>query len=147
DHYNGLRELFRSSRHIVVRYFFENRESSANTTLRILRDSVLARASREELVYRDTDDPCADGKPICTIALRGGAIIHLLRPDPHGSSPNDRSTVVKLLGPDSATFSMWLAGDAEREEIAWFDTVGYDVNPGMGVTVLKADHHGSCNGM
>jgi len=38
---------------------------------------------------------------------------------------------------------MWLAGDAEHEEIKCFETVGYSRNPGMAVNVLKADHHGS----
>ena len=42
---------------------------------------------------------------------------------------------------------MWLAGDGGREEIEWFDSAGYSVNPGMRVNVLKADHHGSCNGV
>jgi competence protein ComEC len=42
---------------------------------------------------------------------------------------------------------MWLAGDAEHEEISWFEAIGYEQNPGMRVDVLKADHHGSCNGV
>ena len=42
---------------------------------------------------------------------------------------------------------MWLAGDAEHDEINWFDATGYNRNPGMRVNVLKADHHGSCNGV
>jgi competence protein ComEC len=42
---------------------------------------------------------------------------------------------------------MWMAGDAERKAIAWFDSTGYAANPGMRVDVLKADHHGSCNGV
>jgi competence protein ComEC len=42
---------------------------------------------------------------------------------------------------------MWLAGDAEHGEIGWFESAHYDVSPGMRVDVLKADHHGSCNGV
>ena len=43
---------------------------------------------------------------------------------------------------------MWMSGDAEHEAIEWFDvTAGYDVAPGMDVDVLKANHHGSCNGI
>ena len=43
---------------------------------------------------------------------------------------------------------MWLAGDAEQEEIGWFlGAAGYASNPGMKVNVMKADHHGSCNGV
>jgi competence protein ComEC len=79
--------------------------------------------------------------------MNGGAKLHIMRPDPAGTSPNDRSTPVKLIGPDSASFTMWLAGDAEHEEIAWFARAGYDVTPGMKVRVLKGDHHGSCNGV
>ncbi|HEX8692975.1 MAG TPA: hypothetical protein VF746_11175 [Longimicrobium sp.] len=56
--------------------------------------------------------------------------------------------VAKLVGPNSASFTMWMAGDAEHEAIDWFDnTASYDSSPGMDVDVLKADHHGSCNGI
>ena len=147
DHHGGLRELFRSRRRIGVRYFFENLDAYPNASLAQLRDSVRARSSRGELVVRDTDDPCGDGTPTCTITMRGGAKLHVLRPDPRGGSPNNRSAAVKLVGPDSASFTMWLAGDAEHESIAWFDRVGYDERPGMRSTVFKANHHGSCDGV
>ena len=148
DHHAGLRELFRRSRNITVRYFFENKNAYSNAALAQLRDSVSARAARGELIYRDTDDPCANGAVLCTLTLDGGARLHVLRPNPAGSTPNNRSTPVKLVGPDSASFTMWFAGDAEHEAIDWFDTgANYDVYPGMDVNVLKADHHGSCNGV
>ncbi|HYW08994.1 MAG TPA: lamin tail domain-containing protein [Longimicrobium sp.] len=147
DHHAGLRELFRASREIRVRFFFENGDPSTNGGLRQLRDSVAARARRGELVFRDTDDPCANNTPVCTIRMNGGARIHVMRPFPGGREPNDRSTPVKLVGPDSASFSMWFAGDAEHDAIDWFATgSGYDRAPGMRVTVLKGNHHGSCNG-
>ncbi len=147
DHHAGLRELFRRSRGITVRYFFENGDPYTNGALRQLRDSVAARRGRGELVYRRTDDPCGDGRPVCTLSLRGGARLHVMKPFPRGEA-NDRSTPVKLVGPDSASFSMWLAGDAEHDALRWFDTgAGYDTSPGMRVTVLKANHHGSCNGV
>lgn len=148
DHLSGLRELFRTSRGITVRYFFENKNVYSTVSLAELRDSVLARESRGELIYRDTDDPCANGAPLCTVTMNGNAKLHIMRPNPNGTSPNNRSTPVKLVGPDSASFSMWFAGDAEHEAIEWFDTgANYDVSPGMKVNVLKADHHGSCNGV
>jgi competence protein ComEC len=147
DHYSGLRELFRTARHIRVRYFFENKDPAPAVTLATLRDSILSRMDRDSLVYRDTDDPCTNGRPICTITLTGGAKLHILAPMRGGDGANNRSTAVKLIGPDSASFTMWLAGDAEREEIAWFESAGYAMNPGMRVDVLKADHHGSCNGV
>jgi competence protein ComEC len=147
DHYSGLRELFRTSRHIHVRYFFENKDPAPAVTLAELRDSILSRMDRDSLIYRDTDDPCSDGRPICTITMNGGAKLHILAPLPNGDGPNNRSAAVKLIGPDSASFTMWLAGDAEHEEISWFETTGYNQNPGMRVSVLKADHHGSCNGV
>jgi competence protein ComEC len=147
DHHAGLRELFRTSRGITVRYFFENQDAYTNDALRELRDSITARAGRGQLVYRDTDDPCVDGRTICTITMAGGAKLHIMRPDPAGQDPNDRSTPVKLVGPDSASFTMWFAGDAEQREIGWFESARYDVTPGMRVDVLKADHHGSCNGV
>jgi competence protein ComEC len=147
DHYSGLRELFRTSRHIRVRYFFENKDPAPALTLAELRDSVLSRMDHDSLVYRDTDDPCSSGRPICTITMTGGAKLHILAPLPNGRGANNRSAAVKLIGPDSASFSMWLAGDAEREEIGWFERTGYAANPGMRVDILKADHHGSCNGV
>lgn len=147
DHYSGLTELFRTSRHIRIRYFFENKDPAPAVTLAILRDSILARADRDSLIYRDTDDPCSDGRTICTITMTGGAMLHILPPMPNGSGANNRSTPVKIIGPDSTSFTMWLAGDAEREEIEWFDSAGYERDPGMHVSVLKANHHGSCNGV
>jgi len=147
DHYSGLRELFKTSRHIRVRYVFENKDPAPAVTLAELRDSILSRMDRDSLIYRDTDDPCSNGRPICTITMTGGAKLHLLAPLPNGDGPNNRSAAVKLIGPDSASFTMWLAGDAEQDEINWFEATGYDRNPGMRVNVLKADHHGSCNGV
>jgi beta-lactamase superfamily II metal-dependent hydrolase len=148
DHHSGLRELFRTSRRIRVRFFFENQDAYPNVALSELRDSIAARAARGELVYRDTDDPCADGRPLCTITMRGGARLHIMRPPPRATDANNRSAPLKLVGPDSASFTMWLAGDAEHDALRWFDRVAdYDVRPGMRVSVLKADHHGSCNGV
>jgi competence protein ComEC len=148
DHLVGLRALFESRRNITVRYAFENQDPYSAANLRHLRDSINARVARGALIYRDTDDPCANGTPICTITLEGGAKLHIMRPLPISSNPNDRSAPLKLVGPDSASFTMWLAGDAERDAIDWFlGPARYDVNPGMRVTVLKADHHGSCNGV
>lgn len=147
DHYSGLRELFRTSRNIRVRYFFENKDPAPAVTLATLRDSILSRMDHDSLVYRDSDDPCSDGRRICTITMAGGAKLHILAPLPTGDKANNRSTAVKVIGPDSASFTMWLAGDAERRAISWFEAVGYAENPGMMVNVLKANHHGSCNGV
>ncbi len=148
DHYSGLRELFRTSRHITVRYFFENQDPATAVSLRQVRDSITARVAAGQLIYRDTDDPCGDGRAICTLTLRGGALLHIMRPYAERLTVNDRSTPVKLVGPDSASFTMWLAGDAERTAIGWFlGEAGYARDPGMQVSVLKGDHHGSCNGV
>ena len=151
DHASGLRAVFEQRRHITVRYFFENEDPYTGYGLAELRDSASARAARGELVLRDTDDPCANGRPTCTINLRGGARLRILRPPPAGrggvpaGNPNNRSVALKLVAPDSAAFTMWLAGDAQRQELTWFDRTGYARDPGMRVDVLKADHHGSCN--
>lgn len=147
DHYQGLRELFSSRRRIAVRFFWESQDPSPNATLARLRDSIGARVAAGTLVYRDTDDPCANGQPTCVITLKGGARLEILRPDPQAHDPNNRSPALKLLGPDSASFSMWMAGDAEAEAIDFFERTGYAQAPGMKVDVLKADHHGSCNGV
>jgi competence protein ComEC len=147
DHYQGLRELFASRRRIAVRFFWENQDPSPNVTLARLRDSIAARVEAGSLVYRDTDDPCATGRPLCTITLKGGAKLHIMRPDPDGPGPNNRSPALKLIGPDSASFTMWMAGDAEHEALEWmYGAAGYG-DPGMHADVLKADHHGSCNGV
>jgi beta-lactamase superfamily II metal-dependent hydrolase len=148
DHLAGLQELFKTSRHITVNYFFENKDVYAGVGLANLRDSINARVSRGELIYRDTDDPCVNGSSICNIFMEGGATLHIMKPKPSDSNPNNRSVPVKLVGPDSASFTMWLAGDAEHAAIAWFlGASGYATNPGIHVNVLKADHHGSCNGV
>jgi competence protein ComEC len=147
DHYAGLRELFRSRRSISIRYLFENQDPYISSSLREFRDSVSARARRGQLTSRDTDDPCGNGAPICVLPLRGGARVVLLRPDPRGDGPNNRSAAVKLVAADSTQFSMWLAGDAEQQEIAWFDDTNYDRTPGMRATIMKGDHHGSCDGI
>jgi beta-lactamase superfamily II metal-dependent hydrolase len=148
DHLSGLQELFRTSRHITIKYFFENKDVYTSVSLQKLRDSINAGVGRGALIYRDTDDPCANGAAVCDIAMAGGAHAHVLRPNPAGSTPNNRSVAVKLVGPDSASFSMWFAGDAEQEEIGWFlGASGYATSPGLHVNVLKADHHGSCNGV
>jgi competence protein ComEC len=148
DHLTGLREFYKSSHDIDVTYFLENEDATTGSTLTSLRDSVNARVSRGELTYLDSDDPCGTGAAICTFLLDGGARLHVLRPKPTDSNSNNRSVAVKLIGPDSASFTMWMAGDAEHEEITYFDsTATYDTGPGMDVTVLKADHHGSCNGI
>jgi len=86
DHYSGLRELFKTSRHIRVRYFFENKDPAPAVTLATLRDSILSRMDRDSLIYRDTDDPCSDGRRMCTITMTGGAKLHIMAPMPNGGS-------------------------------------------------------------
>ncbi|CAN5149845.1 hypothetical protein BH09GEM1_BH09GEM1_22470 [soil metagenome] len=148
DHLAGLQELFKTSRNITIQYFFENKDVYTSSGLATLRDSINARVSRGQLIYRDTDDPCANGSTICNLVLNGGAVVHIMKPKPSDTNPNNRSVPVKLVGPDSASFTMWMAGDAEQQEIDYFlNTAGYATNPGMHVKVLKADHHGSCNGV
>ena len=147
DHYLGLRELFVKRRRITVRYLWENQDPSPNVTLRQLRQQISARVRGGSLIYRDTDDPCANGEAVCTVSLRGGAKLHIMRPDPRGASVNDRSVALKLVGPDSA-FTMWMAGDAEHGGIEWMHGAGgFDRSPGMRADVLKLDHHGSCDGI
>lgn len=148
DHYLGLHALFESARDIRIGRFAENLDHSPNPGLARLRDSVHARMLRDELILLDTDDPCRDGRAVCTFELDGGARLHMLRPWPDATSPNDRSAIVKLVGTDSSGFSMWLAGDSERDALQWMAGAAlYGRGPGMDVDVLKANHHGSCNAM
>jgi competence protein ComEC len=148
DHFEGLRELFRSRNGRVIRAFWWNGDPATALRQSHLPDSVAARTRRGAMRLHDTDDPCGDGRPVCTIPLKGGAVLHLMRPMPGNRTENDRSVAVKLVGPDSASFTMWLAGDAQHDAIDWFgDRAGYARNPGMHADVLKADHHGSCDGV
>lgn len=146
DHHGGLREFFKTAHAISIPVFFENKDAQVSSTLQELRDSLAARASRSELDYRDTDDACGTGAAICTFVLDGGAKLHVMKPKPTGDA-NDRSVPIKLVGPDSTSFTMWLSGDAEHGALAYFDSIGYDVSPGMNVDVVKGNHHGSCNGI
>jgi competence protein ComEC len=151
DHFEGLRELFATRRRLAVRYFWSNGDAPPNLDFTGLPDSLAARARRRAIVVRDTDDPCATGlKGVCTLPLDGGAKLHLLRPmgESQTLDENNRSVALKLVGPDSASFTMWLAGDAEKDAIHWFTTDGgYSRSPGMRAHVLKANHHGSCDGV
>jgi competence protein ComEC len=148
DHFGGLPELFRTRRALVVRYFWWNGDVPPALLYSHLPDSVEARARRGATIVRDTDDPCGDGRPVCDVHLRGGATLHVMRPLPRAAGENDRSAALKLVGPDSASFTMWLAGDAEHAALRWFERdAGYARAPGMRATVLKADHHGSCDGV
>jgi beta-lactamase superfamily II metal-dependent hydrolase len=146
DHHGGLREFFKTAHNIDIPIFFENKDAQVSSTLQELRDTLAARDLRNETDYRDTDDPCGTGAAICTFVLDGGAKLHVMKPKPTGD-PNDRSVPLKLVGPDSASFTMWLSGDAEHGALEWFDSTGYDVSPGMNVDVVKGNHHGSCNGI
>lgn len=149
DHSSGLGELFRSERNIEIGYFFDNvalppRWSETTT----LRDSARARADRGELVYRDAADPCGDGSAICTLKLDGQARLHVMKPYPDTSNLDNGSIPVKLVGPDSASFTMWMAGDARHSAIEWFERdARYHVSPGMRVNVLKGQEHGDCRAL
>lgn len=148
DHYEGLRELFSSRRRVAIRYFWSNGDATPALSFTHLPDSLEARARTGRTIVRDSDDPCANGAMSCTLDLRGGARLHVLRPMPDGAGQNNRSAVVKIVGADSASFTMWLGGDAQQQEIGWFTgDAGYPRAPGMRADVLKAGHHGSCDGV
>jgi len=148
DHFEGLRELFSSRRPMTVRELWWNGDAAPNFTFTGLPDTLAAHTRARTTTVHDTDDPCGDGRSVCTLVLKGGARLHIMRPMPDVLDENDRSTAVKLVGPDSASFTMWLAGDAEHDAIRWFQTAsGYTRAPGMHADVLKANHHGSCDGV
>jgi competence protein ComEC len=149
DHFEGLRELFATRRRLAIRTFWSNGDAAPNLTFSHLPDSIDARRRAGSMEYRDTDDPCSDGRrAVCTLPLRGGAKVHIMRPLADALDENNRSAAVKLVGPDSASFTMWMAGDAEHDEMEWFmGRAGYAGSPGMHADVLKANHHGSCDGV
>jgi beta-lactamase superfamily II metal-dependent hydrolase/transcriptional regulator CtsR len=148
DHASGLRAVFDRKRDIRVNLYFDNTDPTITSGLLTVRDSVAARVARGETVYRDTDDPCGNGSPLCTLSLAGGAKLHVMRPDPNGAHDDNRSAPVKLVGPDSASFTMWFAGDARYDAADWFmDVARYDLFPGMRVNVLKGQEHGNCRSL
>ena len=151
DHFEGLRELFSSRRGMTVRELWWNGDAAPNFAFTGLPDTLAAHARMRTTIVRDTDAPCASGQNgVCTIALKGGAKLHVMRPmsELRTLAENNRSTALKLVGPDSASFTMWLAGDAEHDAIRWFSRdAGYARSPGMRADVLKANHHGSCDGV
>ena len=50
--------------------------------------------------------------------------------------------------PDRGRHGSWACTKGpEQQAIRWFDATDYDRVPGMGATVLKGDHHGSCDGI
>lgn len=144
EHYGGLLEYFKSRHEITIERFYENGDPSDDPVLAELRDSVQARAGRGELQYFDADDPCDDGRSVCTIALAGGANVHVMKPLATGS-PENRSVPVKLVGPDSASFTMWLSGDAGHEALEFYVST-YATEPGLNVRVMKGNMHGDCRG-
>jgi competence protein ComEC len=146
DHFGGLQAFFKREHDVRVRFVYENQDATSSSSLLTLRDSVNARVQRGQTVLRDTDNPCGNGTAVCTIQLDGGARLHVMKPRPTGSV-NNRSFAAKLVGPDSASFTMWLSGDAEHEALSYFEQAGYHTMPGMRVNVLKGNHHGSCNGI
>ncbi|HKP15350.1 MAG TPA: lamin tail domain-containing protein [Gemmatimonadaceae bacterium] len=151
DHFEGLRELFSSRRRMMVREFWSNGDAAPNFAFTGLPDTLAAHSRLRTTIVRDTDAPCASGQNgVCTLALKGGAKLHVMRPmsEARTLDENDRSVALKLVGPDSASFTMWLAGDAEHDAIRWFSRdAGYARSPGMRADVLKANHHGSCDGV
>ena len=150
DHFEGLRELFATRRRLVVRRFWSNGDAAPTLEFSGLPDSIASRDRARVMSVRDTDDPCATGLTVCTLSLDGGAKLHVMRPMAESQTldENNRSVALKLVGPDSASFTMWLAGDAEKDAIRWFTAdAGYARSPGMRAHVLKANHHGSCDGV
>ena len=77
--------------------------------------------------YRDTDDPCGDGRARRARSRCAAARdCSLLRPDPRGEGPNNRSRRREAGRAGLRGFTMWLAGDAEQQAISWFDATDYD---------------------
>jgi hypothetical protein len=144
DHYGGLTELFRTSRHIHVRYVFENKDSSSSLELAELRDSILSRMEHDSLVYRDSDDPCSNGWNSCTITTTGKAKIKVMRPDPRGDTPDRRVTPVKIIAPNDE-WSVWLGTDASA--LSFEESAGYDKNPGFRSDILRAEGRDDCGGL
>jgi beta-lactamase superfamily II metal-dependent hydrolase len=123
DHIGGMDEVIER---FPVRYYLDNGMPHTTSTYRRLMEQVRER----DLTYLRAE----------ARALRlGSATIRVLPPDPDAEEQNDRSIALVV---EFGSFRALLTGDSEIEALAHFVRIGVPQ-----VTVLKAAHHGSRNGV
>jgi beta-lactamase superfamily II metal-dependent hydrolase len=123
DHIGGMAEVIDR---FPVRYYLDNGMPHTTSTYRRLMELVRER----DLTYLRAEPR----------ALRlGSATIRVLPPDPGAEEQNDGSVGLVV---EFGTFRALLTGDAETGALAHFVRLGVPQ-----VTILKAAHHGSRNGV
>jgi competence protein ComEC len=123
DHIGGMASVLRA---FPVRAFLDNGMPYTTAAYQQLMQMVDARnVTRLAPVAR-------------TIEL-GSVPLRVLPPWPAGTSQNDRSVGILL---EFGTFRALFVGDAQRDELSYFLTLGIPR-----VTVLKAAHHGARDGV
>ncbi len=123
DHIGGMAAVLRS---LPVRFYMDNGEPHSTETYR----ELLWTLERSSVVYLEATAR--------TIEL-GSVTLRVLPPPASGSSINDRS-IGLVVG--YGEFRALLTGDSEVEELNHFLALGVPE-----VTLLKAAHHGSRNGV
>ena len=122
DHIGGMEQVLRT---FPVRYYLDNGATHTTATYRAL----MARLERTDVVYLEATAR--------TITL-GSVTLRILPPPPRGDH-NNRSVGVLV---EFGDFKAILTGDSEWAELEHFLGLGVP-----DVTVLKAAHHGSYNGV
>jgi len=122
DHIGGMAEVLRT---FAVRYYLDNGATHPTATYR----SLMRQVERSDVVYLEA--------AARTIAL--GSVTLRILPPPAEGDHNNRSVGVVV---EYGDFWAILTGDSEWAELEHFTTLGVP-----DVTVLKAAHHGSANGV
>jgi beta-lactamase superfamily II metal-dependent hydrolase len=123
DHIGGMGAVLRS---LPVRYYMDNGVPHTTATYR----SLLSTLIQSDVTYLEATSR--------TVTL-GSVTIRVLPPMPGGGSLNNQSIGLVV---EHGDFKALLTGDSEIEELNYF--LGLAVPQ---VTVLKAAHHGSRNGV
>jgi beta-lactamase superfamily II metal-dependent hydrolase len=122
DHIGGMQRVLRA---FPVRYYLDDGATHTTQTYK----NLMQRLERSNVTYLQATDR--------TINV-GSVTIRILPPPATGSLDNRSVGVVIAFG----EFRAILTGDAEQPELDYFSSLGVP-----DVTVLKAAHHGSDNGV
>lgn len=123
DHIGGMAAVLRT---LPVRYYMDNGVPHTTATYRDLLSTLV----RSDVTYLEATSR--------TLTL-GSVTIRVLPPMPDGASLNNQSIGLVV---EHGDFKALLTGDSEIEELNYFIGLGVPQ-----VTVLKAAHHGSRNGV
>jgi beta-lactamase superfamily II metal-dependent hydrolase len=127
DHIGGMAEVLGR---FPVKAYLDNGIPHTTSTYRALLDVVTRLGQRDSVFYRRAE---------ARTFILGDMRLRVLPPPEFGAGLNDRSVGILL---EFGEFRAIFPGDAERGGLAHFANLGLPQ-----VTVLKASHHGSGNGV